>query len=46
MTGVRDLGDGGVEVVAGDATYRCRRLVVCADAWTNEVLAPLGHECR
>ncbi len=34
--------EDGVEVVTADATFRCRRLVVTADAWTNEVLAPLG----
>jgi sarcosine oxidase len=39
---VRDLGDRGVEVVTGSGTYRCRRLVVCADAWTNDVVAGLG----
>ena len=44
MTALRDLGEGGVEVVAGDATYVCRAVVVCADAWTNQVLAHLGHE--
>jgi sarcosine oxidase len=44
VTGLEDLGDGGVEVVAGDTSYRCRAVVVCADAWTNEVLAHVGHE--
>ena len=43
VTEVRDLGAGGVEVLGGGTTYRCRRLVVCADAWTNQVLAGLGH---
>ncbi|MEZ5095266.1 MAG: hypothetical protein R2731_03605 [Nocardioides sp.] len=33
--------DGGVEVIAGDRTYR-RRLVLCADAWTNRLLAGFG----
>ena len=28
---------------AGGTTYRCRGVVVCADAWTNEVLAGLGR---
>ena len=32
----------GMEVVTPQATYRCRKLVVAADAWTNQVLAPLG----
>jgi sarcosine oxidase len=41
VTSVRDLGSAGVEVCAGDTTYRCRRLIVCADAWTNDVLAGL-----
>ncbi len=39
---VRDRGARGIEVLAGGQTYRCRRLVVCADAWTNDVLAGLG----
>lgn len=43
VTAIRDLGADGVEVDAGGATYRCRRLVVCADAWTNDVLAGVGH---
>ncbi|MEZ5092501.1 N-methyl-L-tryptophan oxidase [Nocardioides sp.] len=39
---VRDRGADGVEVVAGDTTYLCRSVVVCADAWTNDVLGGLG----
>ena len=42
VTAVRDLGADGVEVDAGGTTYRVRRLVVTADAWTNEVLGHLG----
>lgn len=42
VTAVRDCGESGVEVEAGGRTYRCRALVVCADAWTNGVLAGLG----
>jgi sarcosine oxidase len=42
VTGVRDLGVHGVEVRVGDEVIRCRRVVVCADAWTNDVLAGLG----
>lgn len=38
VTGIRDLGADGVEVRVGDDIVRCRRLVVCADAWTNQVL--------
>jgi sarcosine oxidase len=41
VTGLRDLGDH-VEVEAGGQTYRCRRVVVTCDAWTNDVLGPLG----
>ncbi|GAA2153451.1 N-methyl-L-tryptophan oxidase [Nocardioides koreensis] len=43
VTGIRDLGPAGVEVGAGGTAYRCRGVVVCADAWTNDVLAGLGH---
>jgi sarcosine oxidase len=42
VTRLRDRGAGGIEVVAGDTTYRCDAVVVCADAWTNDVLAGLG----
>jgi monomeric sarcosine oxidase len=40
---VRDLGGRGIEVESASGTLRCRRLVVCADAWTNDVLAGLDH---
>ena len=43
VTALRDLGDRGVEVVTEDRTYRCRSVVVCADAWTDALLAPLGQ---
>lgn len=43
VTGLRDLGAGGLEVEAGGTTYRCRGVVVAADAWTNDVLDGLGH---
>jgi monomeric sarcosine oxidase len=42
VTRLRDRGAEGVEVLAGDTTYLCRSVVVCADAWTNDVLAGLG----
>ncbi len=35
--------DGEVDVVTADGTIRCGAVVVCADAWTNRLLAPLGH---
>lgn len=41
VAAIAPLADG-VEVTTPDATYRCRRLVVTADAWTNDVLHPLG----
>jgi sarcosine oxidase len=41
VTALHDLADRGVDVHVGDEVYRCRRVVVCADAWTNEVLAGL-----
>ena len=41
VTTIKPLPDG-MEVVTPAATYRCRRLVVTADSWTNHVLAPLG----
>ena len=34
----------GVEVVTADETYLAERVIVTADAWTNEVLAGLGHQ--
>ncbi len=42
VTAVRDLGNGGLEVGTTGGVVRCERLVVCADAWTNDVLAGLG----
>ncbi len=43
VIGLRDL-DGSFEVETAAATYRCRRVVVTADAWTNDVLGHLGAE--
>lgn len=36
------VSEGEIEVAAGDTRFRARKLIVTADAWTNEVLAPLG----
>jgi sarcosine oxidase len=33
---------GEIEVTAGDATYRCRRLIIAAGSWSNRTLAHLG----
>jgi sarcosine oxidase len=41
---VRDRGDAGVEVSTADGVVGCRALVVCADAWANDVLRGLGLE--
>ncbi len=34
---------GGYEVRTDDGTIACERVVIAADAWTNDLLAPLGH---
>jgi sarcosine oxidase len=39
VTSIRDAGGGDLEVVTPEATYRTGRVVVAADAWTNELLA-------
>ncbi len=39
VTAIRDAGGGDMEVVTPDATYRTPRVVIAADAWTNELLA-------
>jgi sarcosine oxidase len=41
---VRELASGGVEVATPDGLLRCAGLVVCADAWVNDVLAGVGVE--
>lgn len=42
VSSLRHAGDDGVEIVVDETTYRCRRVVVCVDAWTNELLDGLG----
>jgi sarcosine oxidase len=39
VTSIRDAGGGDLEVMTPDATYRTARVVLAADAWTNELLA-------
>ncbi len=34
---------GGYEVRTDVETYRCERVVVAADAWSNDILEPLGR---
>jgi sarcosine oxidase len=41
VTAVRDLAAGGLEVETTGGVLHCDGLVVCADAWTNDVLAGL-----
>lgn len=43
VSSIRSVG-GEVEVVAGGKAYRCRRLVVAAGPWSNQVLGHLGLE--
>jgi sarcosine oxidase len=38
---VRDAG-GEVEIVTGAGAFRCERLIIAADAWTNELLQAFG----
>jgi sarcosine oxidase len=40
---VRDLGSRGIAVDTPEGRWRCGGLVVCADAWVNDVLAGLDH---
>ncbi|HEX5147951.1 MAG TPA: N-methyl-L-tryptophan oxidase [Candidatus Limnocylindrales bacterium] len=40
---LRDAGGGEVDVVTDTQTYRTSRVVLAADAWTNQLLAPLGR---
>jgi sarcosine oxidase len=44
-TAVRELRPTGgeVDVVTDDGAVRCGSVVVCADAWANRLLDPLGH---
>ncbi|WP_426562559.1 N-methyl-L-tryptophan oxidase [Angustibacter sp. McL0619] len=39
---VHDLGERGIEVATTHGPVRCQGLVVCADAWVNDVLGDLG----
>jgi len=42
VVSVEDRGTPGIEVVTADDRFVAERVVVCADAWTNDVLAGLG----
>jgi len=41
VTSIRDAG-GEIEVVADITTYRCKKLIIAVDAWTNQLLAHFG----
>jgi monomeric sarcosine oxidase len=43
VSGVRELGGGGFEVATPQGVLHCGGVVVCADAWVNDVLSGLGH---
>ena len=38
-----DTSGGEVTITTDTVTVHCGAVVVCADAWTNRLLAPLGH---
>lgn len=44
VTALLDRGAAGVEVVTAGVIYRARRVILCADAWTNQLLASLGWQ--
>jgi sarcosine oxidase len=41
INAIRPL-DGEIEIIAGDAVYRCRKLIIAAGAWSNQALAYFG----
>jgi sarcosine oxidase len=43
VTGLRDAGSGDLEVETQAGTFRTGRLVIAADAWTNQLLAGFGR---
>jgi sarcosine oxidase len=44
VTAIRDVGGGEYEVATADgAVHRAPRLVIAADAWTNDLLASFGR---
>ena len=44
VTRLRDAGGGDIEVTVADGTtFRAGRVVVAADAWTNDLLASFGR---
>jgi len=43
VTGLRDAGAGDLEVQTEAGTFRAGRVVIAADAWTNQLLAAFGR---
>jgi monomeric sarcosine oxidase len=43
VTAIRDLG-GAIEVTTPECAFRAGRVLLCTDAWTNDLLAGLGAE--
>jgi sarcosine oxidase len=43
VTGLRDTAGGDLEVQTETGTFRTGRLVIAADAWTNQLLASFGR---
>ena len=43
VTGLHDAGNGELEVDTEGGTFRTGRLVIAADAWTNQLLASFGR---
>lgn len=44
VSALRPTAGGEVDVVTDGGAVRCGAVVICADAWTNRLLGPLGHE--
>lgn len=42
VTAIVPTGGGEVDVVTEEGPVRCGAVVLCCDAWTNRLLAPLG----
>ncbi len=51
VTGIKDDGDEIVVTTGGDdsnsqQSFRCRKLLICADAWTNKLLSYLNPDIQ
>jgi sarcosine oxidase len=42
ITSIHHAVGGEIEIVAGRTTYRCRKLIITAGAWSNTALAQFG----